>query len=65
MAAPINGMTVLNNIKAAVVVAVLFVTAVDSHEDIYAVSNTFHGVDVSTIMFDVSYDSSSQAKPFI
>lgn len=44
-----GGMTVLNNIlKAAVVVVVLFVTAVDSHEDVNAVSKLInHGVDVS------------------
>ena len=41
-------MTVVNNIlKAAVVFVVLLAIAVNSHEDINAVSNTFHGVDVS------------------
>ena len=44
-------MTVVNNIlKAAVVFVVLLAIAVNSHEDINAVSNTFHGVDVSYLL---------------
>jgi len=42
-------LTVVKLKAVVVVVAVLFVTAVDSHEDINAVSNTLinRGVDVS------------------